>query len=106
MKARILKTITIPLKFISKVGSSSINLFLIKKKKLGKKILSSNVKIIAVKIFRAGKKIIVTIVFLVSIICSSGVESQKVCESYWIIPAKMSSERVIDLPNGGAINHL
>ena len=64
------------------------------------KIISpSNVKIVAVKISRAGKKIIVTIVFIVSIISSSGVESQKISESFDILPAKMIIQRVIEVPH-------
>ena len=71
------------------------------------KIISlSNVKIVAVKIYRAGKKIIVTIVFIVSIISSLGVESQKISESFPILPAKMSIELVIEILYRGAINHL
>jgi len=76
-----------------------------KQNKLVKTISLSNVKIITVKISRAGKKVIVTIVFLVLIICSSGVESQKMCESSFIVPIKMAIERVIEVPNGGAVNH-
>lgn len=95
MKAvnRILKTIRIPLKFISKVGSSPIKFVFNKQKKLVKIISSSNVKIVAVKISRAGKKIIVTIVFLVSIICSLGVERQKMCESSCISHLQNNSIR-------------
>jgi hypothetical protein len=77
MKAinRILKTIKILFKFIYKIRSSLILFVYNKPKKLIKIISPSNVKIVAIKIDRAGKKIIVTIVFIVSIISSSGVGS-------------------------------
>jgi hypothetical protein len=101
----ILKTIKIPLKFIYKIGSSPIKFFYNKKKEFIKIISPSNVKIVAVKISRAGKKIIVTIVFIVSIISSSGVKSQKISESFRILPAEMSIELVIEVPYGEAINH-
>jgi len=107
MKAvnRIVKILKIPFKFIYQVGSSPIKFVYNKQKKLIKIIALSNVKIVAVKISRAGKKIIITIVFIVSIISSSGVESQKMSENSSILPAKMSIERVIEVPQGGAINH-
>jgi len=107
MKAvnRIVKILKIPFKFIYQVGSSPIKFVYNKQKKLIKIISPSNVKIVAAKISRAGKKIIVTIVFIVSIISSSGVESQKMSENSSILPAKMSIERVIEVPQGGAINH-
>ena len=88
----IFKTIKIPFKFI--IGSSPIKL-----------ISPFNVKVVAVKISRNGKKIIVNIAFIVLIISSSGVENQKMIESSCIFPAKMALERVIELPNGEAINH-
>ena len=68
--------------------------------------MPSNVKIVSVKIYRAGKTIIVTIVYIVSIISSSGVESQKMSESYSIRSEKISIERVIEVPHCGAVNHL
>ena len=107
MKAvkRIVKILKIPFKFIYQVGSSPIKFVYNKQKKLIKIISPSNVKIVVVKISRAGKKIIITIVFIVSIISSSGVESQKMSENSCIFPAKMSIERVIEVPQGGAINH-
>lgn len=101
----IVKILKIPFKFFYKIGSSPIKFVYNKQKKLIKIISPSNVKIVAVKISRAGKKIIVTIVFIVSIISSSGVESQKMSESSCTLPAKMSIERVIEVPHGGAVNH-
>ena len=103
---RILKTIKIPFKLMCQVGSIPVKFVYSKQKKLIKIISPSNVKIVAVKISRAGNKIIVTFALIVSIISRSGVENQKMIESSCIFPAKMSIERVIGLPNGGAINQI
>ena len=107
MKAvnRIVKILKIPFKFIYKIGSSPIKFVYNKQKKLIKIISPSNVKIVAVKISRAGKEIIVTIVFIVSIISSSGVYSQKMSENYVTLPAKMPIEKVLEVPQGGDLNH-
>jgi hypothetical protein len=103
---RILKTIKIPLKFISKIGSTQSFFVRGKKKELVKIISFSNVKIVAVRIRKIGKKIIVTVVFLISIINSSGVENQKISEKFEILPTKIRIERVVKIPCGGAMNEL
>ncbi len=79
MKAinKISKTIKFSFKFISPVGSIPVKFVSNKQKKLIKIISPSNVKIVVVKISRADKKIIVTIAFIISIINSSEIESQK-----------------------------
>ena len=100
------KILKIPFKFIYQVGSSPIKFVYKKQKKLIKIISPSNVKIVGIKIYKGGKRIIITTVFIVSIISSSGVESQKkMIENSFILPAKLSIERVIELPCGGAVNH-
>ena len=105
MKAvnRIVKILKIPFKFIYQVGASPRKFVYNKQKKLIKIISLSNVKIVAVKISRAGKKSIVTIVFIVSIISSSGVESKKMSENS--LPEKMSIDQVMEVPQGGSVNH-
>ena len=70
------------------------------------KIISpSNVTIVAVKISKVSKEIIFTIVFIVAIISSSGVENQKMIENYGILPAKMPIEKVLEVLQRGDLNH-
>ena len=100
---RISRIIKVPFKFIG----SPIKFIYNKRKKLVKLISPSNVKIISVKILTMGKRTIMTAVFIVTIITSSGMETQKTTKKSYTFSQNSQIERIVEVSlRGGAINNL
>ena len=96
---RFLKTLNIPFKFFSKVGTIPIKFVYNRKEKLIKIVSPPNIKIIGVKIYRSGKKIIVTLVIVILIITSFGVV-EEVSKSSFTVPMNENSREVILVKDG------
>lgn len=104
---KIFQTIKAPFKFFFRIGVSPIKFIYNKRKKLIKIISPSNVKIISVKISTMGKRTIVTAVCIVTVIASSGMETQKTIEKSYAFSQNTQIERIVEVPSrGGAVDHL
>lgn len=98
------RTVKAPLRFFLKKTRNPIKLIYNKRHKLLKIISNSNAKIVAVKISTMGKRTIVTAVFIVTIITSSGMETQKSSAKSYTFSQNTPIEHIIF--RGGAIDHL
>ena len=104
---KIFRTVKAYFKSFFRIRVIPIKFIYDKRKKLIKIISPSNVKIISVKILTMGKRTIMTAVFIVTIITSSGMETQKTTKKSYTFSQNSQIERIVEVSlRGGAINNL
>ncbi|MBT8325569.1 MAG: hypothetical protein KJO96_09740, partial [Winogradskyella sp.] len=100
---KVFLTLKAPFKFFLQKPGNPIKFIYNKRNKLLKIISNSNAKIVAVKISTMVKRTIVIAIFIITIITSSGIETQKTSEKSYTFLQNSLIERIF--VQGGAIDH-